>query len=111
MVLAYHLDLNDSDILLIKQDYPNNLSDQALAMMHLWYESAGEKATGKIKSVLDGNFKSRARDSGHLLVGLFVSLLVHPLVCPLVRPLVHPSLSQTVVFPGFPPLPSQPCIF
>ena len=47
VVLAYHLDLNDSDILLIKQDYPNNLSDQALAMMHLWYESAGEKATGK----------------------------------------------------------------
>jgi len=46
VVLAYHLDLNDSDILLIKQDYPNNLSDQALAMMHLWYESAGEKATG-----------------------------------------------------------------
>ena len=49
MVLAYHLDLNDSDILLIKQDYPNNLSDQALAMMHLWYESAGEKATGELK--------------------------------------------------------------
>ena len=52
VVLAYHLDLTDSDILLIKQDYPNNLSDQALAMMHLWYESAGEKATGNLRCKL-----------------------------------------------------------
>uniref|UniRef100_T1J7N3 Death domain-containing protein n=1 Tax=Strigamia maritima TaxID=126957 RepID=T1J7N3_STRMM len=46
VVLALQLDIPESDINLIKTDYPDDVNQQALVMLRLWMQLAGNKATG-----------------------------------------------------------------
>ncbi|XP_047739260.1 centrosomal protein of 290 kDa isoform X8 [Hyalella azteca] len=46
VALARGLDVGDSDINIIKSQYPDNDAQQALVMLRLWMQSAGNKATG-----------------------------------------------------------------
>lgn len=47
IVLAPHLDIEDSDINIIKTEYPANVGQQARAMLRLWLSNEGNKASGK----------------------------------------------------------------
>ncbi|CAL4058757.1 unnamed protein product, partial [Meganyctiphanes norvegica] len=46
--LAHELDISDSDINLIKSQYPDNVSQQAIVMLRLWMQTSGtnKSATG-----------------------------------------------------------------
>lgn len=46
VILAQQLDISMSEINKIKTEY-ETVSDQALAMLHLWVEKNGDKATGR----------------------------------------------------------------
>ncbi|XP_069685687.1 ankyrin-3-like isoform X5 [Periplaneta americana] len=48
--LATELGLSTSDVNLIKSEYPDNVSQQAMVMLRLWLQSSGNKATGIISS-------------------------------------------------------------
>lgn len=47
IVLAPHLDIDDSDINLIKMENPGNEAQQARAMLRLWLYLKGYKASSK----------------------------------------------------------------
>lgn len=44
--VAHELDIEDSDINIIKSEYPDNEGQQAMVMLRLWINSAGNRATG-----------------------------------------------------------------
>ena len=45
--LARQLDIKESDINIIKSEYPDDTSQQAMIMLRLWKAQSGNKATGK----------------------------------------------------------------
>ena len=47
VMLAQQLDITMSEINKIKTEY-NTVNDQALAMLHLWVEKNGDKASGNL---------------------------------------------------------------
>ncbi|GAB6028396.1 hypothetical protein CHUAL_002561 [Chamberlinius hualienensis] len=47
-VLAFQLDLEESDVNMIKSDIPDDVVLQATAMLRLWVQVSGNKATGNV---------------------------------------------------------------
>lgn len=41
--LAHELEVSDSDINIIKSQYPDNAPQQAIVMLRLWMQTAGNK--------------------------------------------------------------------
>ncbi|XP_063863235.1 ankyrin-2-like isoform X39 [Scylla paramamosain] len=46
VALAHELEVTDSDINIIKSQYPDNAPQQAIVMLRLWMQTAGNKASG-----------------------------------------------------------------
>jgi ankyrin len=46
--LASELGVTTSDVNLVKSEYPSSVAQQAMAMLRLWLQQAGNKATGKL---------------------------------------------------------------
>ncbi|XP_050687556.1 ankyrin-2-like isoform X36 [Eriocheir sinensis] len=46
VALAHELEISDSDINIIKSQYPDNAPQQAIVMLRLWMQTVGNKATG-----------------------------------------------------------------
>ncbi|KAG0713071.1 Ankyrin-3 [Chionoecetes opilio] len=46
VALAHELEVSDSDINIIKSQYPDNAPQQAIVMLRLWMQTAGNKASG-----------------------------------------------------------------
>ena len=44
--VAHELDIPDSDINIIKSEYPDNEGQQAMVMLRFWLNTQGNKATG-----------------------------------------------------------------
>lgn len=49
--LAAQLEVEESDINIIKSDYPDDTVQQAIEMLRLWVQTAGNKATGELFAV------------------------------------------------------------
>lgn len=45
--MAAELGMPQTDVDLIKTEYPGNANQQAMVMLRLWLRTAGNKATGK----------------------------------------------------------------
>lgn len=43
VALAHELEISDSDINIIKSQYPDNAPQQAIVMLRLWMQTAGNK--------------------------------------------------------------------
>jgi ankyrin len=48
ILLASELDITTSDINLLKSECPDIVAQQAMSMLRLWLQQAGNKATGKL---------------------------------------------------------------
>ncbi|XP_069185516.1 ankyrin-2 isoform X26 [Procambarus clarkii] len=46
VALAHELEISDSDINIIKSQYPDNAPQQAIVMLRLWMQTSGNKANG-----------------------------------------------------------------
>jgi ankyrin len=46
--LASELGITTSDVNLVKSECPSSVAQQAMAMLRLWLQQAGNKATGKL---------------------------------------------------------------
>lgn len=48
VALAHELEVSDSDINIIKSQYPDNAPQQAIVMLRLWMQTAGNKVLYQI---------------------------------------------------------------
>ncbi|XP_042242859.1 ankyrin-2-like isoform X23 [Homarus americanus] len=59
VALAHELEINDSDINIIKSQYPDNAPQQAIVMLRLWMQTSGNKANG---NTLEKGLRKISRD-------------------------------------------------
>ncbi|XP_069942406.1 ankyrin-2 isoform X19 [Cherax quadricarinatus] len=59
VALAHELEISDSDINIIKSQYPDNAPQQAIVMLRLWMQTSGNKANG---NTLEKGLRKIGRD-------------------------------------------------